>query len=598
MLIKFVVHIFILVFISNLSIGLVANDPYGNLLDSSTVPTNSFLQNMNMDNDGVIDINKFDEDFENIVVCNTLTDFEKGSRNCMQNIHEIMSNKIYGINNNIHQLLSFASASAANSGVSSAKLLMFKYNSPGFNPYSIVTHKTPNQVLSGLVVIPLDANKNILSEDKIKGVLLYYHPTIISKNGIPSGYGDIDTISMKKTFYYQEMLTAIFTSNGYIVVAPDYIGQGLDVNTVHPYVVAPDVNALSGIYMLKALSTYLNQKYNFHFTNTNLYISSYSEGAAYSLKASELLQNNYNYILSDLGLKLKHTFGVSGAYDVSGTTANFLFDNVDVSANNKWSVASGCYQTDNNFCDQEPNGLDNVIAQYEVAKFRPMLGAYVVQTMLNYYVDSFSIFYKLFTTSNFYYQKNCVNFSTFNSSSISNIGDCSSLFNNNSKDLIDYINNKNINFNSFLYQLQSASFAEGFFIGNARNQTEAIALLSNPANSYTSDQSFMNIQLKTNKFGNDLIKSADTYHWTTGSPVSIIYLNHDSVVTNLNSLLACDPVKGIQGTSLGLVNCIPVDNSKLWEADSLFQSNQLYPTYLNHEYAEGILQIVALQQML
>lgn len=76
-----------------------------------------------------------------------------------------------------------------------------------------------NTETSGLLIIP-KIGKNYISYNKIKGVVLYFHPTAFDKSGVPSmNYHDNRT--KQDTLY-----AAIYAAQGYIVVAPDYIGQG------------------------------------------------------------------------------------------------------------------------------------------------------------------------------------------------------------------------------------------------------------------------------------------------------------------------------------------------------------------------------------
>ena len=56
-------------------------------------------------------------------------------------------------------------------------------------------------------------------------------------------------------------LAAVWASRGYVVVMPDYIGSGDDTSEPHPYVVYPNVNAESGLAMVKAARSLLSGSY-------------------------------------------------------------------------------------------------------------------------------------------------------------------------------------------------------------------------------------------------------------------------------------------------------------------------------------------------
>ena len=96
---------------------------------------------------------------------------------------------------------------------------------------------------------------------------------------------------------------------------------------MHPYAFESSQNTLSGIYMLKATNDYLMSKYNFRFkdlVNNQLFISSYSEGGGYALRATDIYKN----VLNKLNLRLIKTYGVSGVYDLSKIMVDFLYDNI------------------------------------------------------------------------------------------------------------------------------------------------------------------------------------------------------------------------------------------------------------------------------
>lgn len=64
--------------------------------------------------------------------------------------------------------------------------------------------------------------------DSPKGVILYYHPTVFDNAGVPSNFSKDNQTSL----IFDVTYAAIYVANGYIVVAPDYIGQGDDYKII------------------------------------------------------------------------------------------------------------------------------------------------------------------------------------------------------------------------------------------------------------------------------------------------------------------------------------------------------------------------------
>ena len=81
----------------------------------------------------------------------------------------------------------------------------------------------------------------------IKGVILYFHGTSLAKHEVPSD---------SQSFYYKYCL--MLASQGYLVIAPDYLGQGLNVDILHPYFSDPEYQAISGLYLFKAVREFIN----------------------------------------------------------------------------------------------------------------------------------------------------------------------------------------------------------------------------------------------------------------------------------------------------------------------------------------------------
>jgi len=179
----------------------------------------------------------------------------------------------------------------------------------------------PVTVSGGIVVPEIGASS-------IKGIVLYFHGTTVQRTNIPSNF---ITPANPNGNNQGMLLAAIWASQGYVVVMPDYIGLGVDTADPHPYVAYPVENAQSALAMVKAARKYLAGNLK---GTVPLFITGYSEGGAYALQAAHLMQDNPRYA-SVLKVELKDVVPISGAFDLTGTMLPYLFYNIS-SANNPW----------------------------------------------------------------------------------------------------------------------------------------------------------------------------------------------------------------------------------------------------------------------
>ncbi len=105
--------------------------------------------------------------------------------------------------------------------------------------------------VSGGIAIPE------IAPASIKGMILYFHGTTTQRTNVPSNF----TATTDSTYTDGILLAAVWASQGYIVVMPDYIGLGDDTAHVHPYVVYPTENAQTGFAMIKAARSVLAKSY-------------------------------------------------------------------------------------------------------------------------------------------------------------------------------------------------------------------------------------------------------------------------------------------------------------------------------------------------
>ena len=179
--------------------------------------------------------------------------------------------------------------------------------------------------VSGGLAMPTGIDKS-----KIKGVITYFHGTQLDNQDVGSNIQSANTL----------LAISIFASQGYIVVMPDYIGQGVNYGDVHPYVVYPKATAQTAIDMLSAVKQAIQNQYGFAATDKlKLFSVGYSEGGAYSLWFNTYINDNPKVL--DSLYSLTHSVGAEGAYSTSEVTKSFLFADVSKTPNlfniqNQW----------------------------------------------------------------------------------------------------------------------------------------------------------------------------------------------------------------------------------------------------------------------
>lgn len=194
--------------------------------------------------------------------------------------------------------------------------------------YTTVGVNGEKLMVSGAILIPKIPVTNI------KGVVLYFHGTEAIKSQIPSNFKG------NTSAYYGLDLSAIFAAQGYIVVAPDYIGLGDSTQPMHPYIEHPELNVDSGMYMLKATRQLLQ---SLNLVNPsqqlNLYTTGYSEGGSYAMWSAYLFQQNKSVqFLKQNNLTFKKSAPISGAYDLANAQLPFEFTDTSLE-NNTYNIS-------------------------------------------------------------------------------------------------------------------------------------------------------------------------------------------------------------------------------------------------------------------
>ena len=339
--------------------------------------------------------------------------------------------------------------------------------------------------VSGAVLIPQ-------SSQPLKGVVIFYHFTVLNKTNIPSSFE-------KDEFNLSKIMAITLASDGYAVVMPDYLGMGADESAVHPYVIYPEVNALSGIYMLDLLKKIQpNLKYKLVNNQIPLYISGYSEGGAYALWAAKILQDNKGYLATH-GYSLIKTVPMEGAYNLSKVTLPFLLDN---------SASK---------VEQAPY----YVADARIASFtKPGFVANVLNSYAHFHLND--------------------NESAVFSEDFGVCKDCEI---------------KGTAYNlAGLLQSPAAEIVKYKLIYNAASETGY-------SNSDNSILPLTNVQLLKNPQFIDQVEAADIYNWRATTPINFLTLEYDSNVTRLNSETAYAAMAA-QGSSALSLTVIPNQNYK------------------------------------
>lgn len=253
-----------------------------------------------------------------------------GQKNTKKNIQFIESNPLFAKTNIFNDSLL---------KTESDKKILFKrlkYTSR-YNGY--------NHNLSGLILMPISSTP--------KGVILFFHSTINGKLNVPS---------MRFADYKSQMLAAVFAANGYIVIAPDYIGMGTDYKVAHPYILYPEINVSDARNMLFASMLYLRKNgFIQKQQKFNLYASGYSEGASYALWFSRIYQEQtkFRQAIVNTGLNLRTTVPIDGAYNLTGVMLPFLLTSQVNDVINRFSIITPWWGT-----LLKPSLLANVMLAY------------------------------------------------------------------------------------------------------------------------------------------------------------------------------------------------------------------------------------------
>lgn len=160
-------------------------------------------------------------------------------------------------------------------------------------------------VASGAVAIPANTDCNEFP------MVAYCHGTVLRRYDVPSANNS------------EAFIAKIFSSTGYIAIAPDYIGLG-DNEGIHPYM-HQESQATATLDLKRATDEFLETIST--TSNGEFFITGYSQGGHAAMGAAKYAQENS--MIEELGLIAAAP--CSGPYDLSGSQADVLLSDLPYS---------------------------------------------------------------------------------------------------------------------------------------------------------------------------------------------------------------------------------------------------------------------------
>ena len=152
---------------------------------------------------------------------------------------------------------------------------------------------------------------------KIKASGLYFLPAINTAK-LPQliyHHGTQVKVARSTTISRERAICAGFAADGYAVIMPDYIGLGKgDKSHLYQHADSESDAAIDMYFATQELNEKLNIK-----TNTQLYLTGYSQGGHASLATHKKLQEDFPEI------QITASSPMSGSYHMSGEQANVMF---------------------------------------------------------------------------------------------------------------------------------------------------------------------------------------------------------------------------------------------------------------------------------
>ena len=134
----------------------------------------------------------------------------------------------------------------------------------------------------------------------------YQHGTVVDREDVPSRFGFTNL---------ESMVGPIMASNGYLGIAPDYLGLG-DSPGLHPYIIAKPT-ATSVVDMIRAAKTVAEREG--YSLNEQLFLFGYSEGGYATMATHKEIQ-----LLHSDEFTVTAAAPMSGPYEVSGVLVDTI----------------------------------------------------------------------------------------------------------------------------------------------------------------------------------------------------------------------------------------------------------------------------------
>jgi hypothetical protein len=168
--------------------------------------------------------------------------------------------------------------------------------------YNTIDPQGNSTIASGALAVPILINCDSFP------LLNYNHGTVLGKDEVPSRLAG------------EEFVGLASASQGYVATMPDYLGLG-DSPGFHPYQHA-ESEATATIDMIRASRSFVQDSLGIHF-NGQVFLTGYSQGGHAAMATHKFIEDNgltteFNIVVSA---------PASGAYDMSETTADFIFSN-------------------------------------------------------------------------------------------------------------------------------------------------------------------------------------------------------------------------------------------------------------------------------
>ncbi|MDD3266475.1 MAG: hypothetical protein PHC75_04770 [Burkholderiales bacterium] len=398
---------------------------------------------------------------------------------------------------------------------------------------------------------------------KFKGVIVYFHPTLFDKQWAPS----VNTDGHADREY-----AAIFASQGYVVILPDYQGMGKNWQEIHPYVIVPDIIINEVKQILTSERSTIISDYKTGSDGIPLFAVGFSEGAGYAVNFAKdsIYSSVYN---------LKAVIGLDGAYDLSGTTYDYLTSNV--------SAPDACAIDNNSKFKSQYQMYVNLTKPALMSLVMPTYNQYVAQENLSYGFND--EFYKMAKCSHL--TKDCVFDAQPN---IVSIGDALRKFSIGNSD--------------YLEKVASAAIGTGLYLVNGNTLALTVEhLLTSHQNSLTdhanSHEGVFNMNVINNDDFKNALKKADAYRFTPQTNVALVSLKYDSIVTPKNTDVAYESFTTVNKSKNFSVGLSIIDN-KLFHSNLVVGSDKWKPyipdfkscyNRLDHPQAEPFLGVIALK---